>query len=71
MKFGKVNIYSSLDTAISEDKASILEFDIKEFNELKLWLINLGLKSDYMLLISAFRKSYDRKQAWRKMKDKL
>ena len=71
MKFGKVNVYSSLDTAISEDKASILEFDIKEFNELKLWLINLGLKSDYMLLISAFRKSYDRKQAWRKMKDKL
>ena len=60
-----------MDMVMAEDKSCVLGFTVKEFNELKLWLINLGLKKDYLLLLSLFRKSFDKKQAWRKFKERF
>ncbi len=54
------------ETCVAECKASLLEFEKAKLDELKKQLIDAGLKADFMLLFSVFRKCYDKKNAWHK-----
>ncbi len=54
------------ETCVAEGRAGVLVFEREKFSGLKNWLTSIGLKSDYLLLASVFRKCYDRKKAWRR-----
>ena len=46
---------------VSEGKSCVLKLEI---HNIKSWLLNAGLKQDYMLLISYLQKSFNKKQMW-------
>ncbi len=58
--------YVREETCVAEAKSCVLVFERTKLEDLKNWLMSIGLKSDYLLLVSIFRKCYDKKKAWRR-----
>jgi len=42
--------------------------EMKDVENLKEWLTSMGYRGDYLLLVSTFRKSFQKKQEWRKIR---
>jgi len=56
----------STEECRSEGESGVLAIDWEKMKELRQWLVNVGLKADYLSLLNMFRKSFDKKQSWRK-----
>lgn len=62
------NYMFRLEAAVVESEGCLLTFNAKVIEELKLWFAKQGLKSDYIALITFLKKSFAKKQGWRKLK---
>lgn len=51
---------------MSEGKSCVLAIEGKKVGRLKEWLVSVGHRSDYLLFVSMLKKSYQKKQSWKK-----
>ena len=57
---------SRTETCIGEGKSCVLAIEADKIKKLKEWLMSIGYRSDYLLFVSMLKKSFQRKQSWKK-----